>query len=84
MRLAEPTILKKKIVKVDYTILIKNLFNKKIDIIKETHLMRHFSLTELSRLFVKHRFTCLHIRELSSNRKPGKKTWGVFCLLQKY
>ena len=84
MRLAEPTILKKKIVKVNYTILIKNLFNKKIDIIKESHLMRHFSLTELSRLFVKHRFICLHTRELSSNRKPGKKTWGVFCLLQKY
>ena len=37
----------------------------------------------LEKVFKKYGFECLHLRELSSNRKPSKHTWGVFCLLQK-
>ena len=84
IRLAEPIILSKnKIVKVKYSIIIKNLLKETINIIKEDHLIKHFSYFELKKVFTKYGFKCLHLRELNSNKKPSKQTWGVFCLLQK-
>ena len=85
IRLAEPKILeKKKIINVNYTMLVKNIFKNTINVIREKHSMRHFSLSDLKKLCKRHRFKCLHVRELVSNSKPGKNTWGVFCLLKKY
>lgn len=85
IRLAEPTILKKKkIVNVKYTIMMTNLLKQTTQVIRENHLMKHFSLNELEKLFKKHKFKCLHLGELISNKKPSKNTWGIFCLLQKY
>jgi len=84
IRLAEPTILSKnKIVKVKYSIIIKNLIKETTNIIREDHLIKHFSYFELKNVFKKYGFKCLHLRELNSNKKPSKHTWGVFCLLQK-
>jgi SAM-dependent methyltransferase len=84
IKLAEPTFLSKnKIVRVKYSIIIKNLLNNTINVIRENHLMKHFTYSELEKVFKKYGFECLHLRELSSNRKPSKHTWGVFCLLQK-
>ena len=85
IRLAEPSKdYSKNTINVNYTVILKNLKNNLINIIKENHKMRHFSLSDLSRLCKKYRFKFLHIRELISNNKPSKNTWGVFCLLKKY
>ena len=83
IRLAEPSILKKTLVKVKYSIIIKNLLKQTTNVIREDHLMRHFTYIELKKIFLKYGFKCLYLRELKSNKKPSKNTWGVFCLLQK-
>jgi SAM-dependent methyltransferase len=85
IRLAEPEVLKKKkIINVNYTILVKNILKNTTNVIREKHSMRHFSLSDLKKLCKRHRFKCLHVRELVSNNKPSKNTWGIFCLLKKY
>ncbi len=85
IRLAEPILYnKKKIVNVKYTLIIDDFLRKKINIIEERHLMRHFNFSDLYKMFKKYKFKCLHTCELITNKKPGKNTWGIFCLLQKY
>jgi len=85
IKLAEPSkVYSKNTISINYTFILKNHKNKAVDVIKENHKMRHFSLSDLSRLFKKYKFKCLHARELISNNKPSKNTWGIFCLLQKY
>ena len=85
IRLAEPSKDRyKNTISVNYTVVLKNLKNTLVNVIKENHKMRHFSLSDLSRLCKKYKFKCLHVRELISNNKPSKNTWGVFCLLKKY
>jgi len=85
IRLAEPSKdHSKNTISVNYTVILKNLKNSLVNVIKENHKMRHFSLSDLTRLCKKYRFKCLHVRELISNKKPSINTWGVFCLLKKY
>jgi SAM-dependent methyltransferase len=85
MRLAEPSQDNlKNIINVNYTIILKNLKKNLVNVIKENHRMRHFQLSDLSKLWKKYSFKCLHVGELISNKKPSKSTWGVFCLLKKY
>jgi len=85
IRLAEPSKdCYKNTISINYTIILKNLKNTLVNVIKENHKMRHFSLSDLSRLCKKYKFQCLHVGELISNNKPSKNTWGVFCLLKKY
>jgi SAM-dependent methyltransferase len=85
IKLAEPSKdYSKNTINVNYTFILKNHKNNVVDVIKENHKVRHFSLSDLSRLFKKYKFKCLHARELISNNKPSKNTWGIFCLLQKY
>jgi SAM-dependent methyltransferase len=85
IRLAEP--LKdnsKNTVSINYTIIVKNILKNFVNVIKENHKLRHFSLSDLSKLCGKYGFKCLHVKELISNNKPSEKTWGVFCLLRKH
>jgi SAM-dependent methyltransferase len=84
IRLAEPSqgFLKKKI-NVNYTVILKNLKNNFVSVIRENHQMRHFSLPELNIYFKRFKFKCMHVSELVTNKKPSKNTWGVFCLLRK-
>ena len=85
IRLAEP--LKdnsKNTVSVNYTIIVKDILKNFVNVIKENHKMRHFSLSDLSKLCGKYGFKCLHVKELISNNKPSENTWGVFCLLRKH
>jgi SAM-dependent methyltransferase len=85
IRLAEPSKnYLKNIINVNYTIIFQNLKKNLINVVKESHQMRHFSLSDLRVLFKKHNFKCLHLGELISNNKPSKNTWGIFCLLKKY
>jgi SAM-dependent methyltransferase len=85
LRLAEPSKnYLKNIINVKYTVILHNQKKKLVNIIKENHKMRHFSLSDLNVYFKRFRFKCLHVSELISNKKPSKNTWGVFCLLKKY
>jgi SAM-dependent methyltransferase len=85
IRLAQPSKdNSKNTICVNYMVILKNLKKNLINVIKEDHKMRHFSLSDLTRLCKKYRFKCLHVRELISNKKPSINTWGVFCLLKKY
>ena len=85
IRLAEPSKnYLKNTINVNYTIIFQNLKKNLINVVKESHKMRHFSLSDLRVLFKKHKFKCLHVGELISNNKPSKNTWGIFCLLKKY
>jgi SAM-dependent methyltransferase len=85
IRLAEPSKGNlKNTINVDYTVILKNMKKNLVNVIKENHKMKHFSLTELSSLYKKYRFKCLHVGQLVSDNKPSKNTWGVFCLLKKY
>lgn len=85
IKLAEPEIIKQKnIVDVKYTIIMDNLLKQTTEVIRENHRIKHFTLDDLEKTFKKYKFRCIHLRELISNKKPSKNTWGVFCLLQKY
>jgi SAM-dependent methyltransferase len=85
IRLAEPSKdNSKNTISVNYTIIAKNILKNYVHVIRENHKMRHFSLSDLSRLCSKYGFKCLHVKELISNNKPSKNTWGVFCLLRKH
>ena len=83
-RLAEPFFnYSKKLTKVKYTVILKNLKNNKINIIKENHLMRCFDLIELKKYFKRFGFKLIHAKELISDFKPSVNTWSIFCLLKK-
>ena len=85
IKLAEPEIIKQKnIVDVKYTIIMNNFLKQTTEVIRENHRIKHFTLDDLEKTFKKYKFRCIHLRELISNKKPSKNTWGVFCLLQKY
>lgn len=85
IRLAEPSKnTLKNVINVNYTVILHNLKNNLIKILKETHQMRHFSIPDLDIYFKKFRFKCVHLGELISNKKPSNNTWGIFCLLKRY
>ena len=63
---------------------MNNFLKQKTEVVRENHCMKHFSLHDLEKIFKEYKFRCIHLRELISNKKPSKNTWGVFCLLQKY
>jgi phospholipid N-methyltransferase len=84
IRLAEPSKTNSKdIIRINYSIILKNLKNNSVNIVRENHKIRHFSLSALKVLCKKHRFKLLHARELISDAKPNKNSWAVFCLLRK-
>ena len=84
IRLAEPSKTNlKDTISINYLIVLKNLKNNSVNIVRENHKMRHFSLPALKVLCKKHRFKLLHARELISDATPNKNSWGVFCLLRK-
>jgi SAM-dependent methyltransferase len=84
IRLAEPLeSFFKNTISVNYTVILKNLKTNSVNIVKENHLMRYFSLSDLNFYCKKYQFECLHVSELISNKNPSKDTWGIFCLLKK-
>ena len=85
IKLAEPEIIKQKnTVDVKYTIIMNNFLKQTTEVMRENHRIKHFSLNDLEKIFKKYKFRCINLKELISNKKPSKNTWGVFCLLQKY
>lgn len=83
-RIAEPTIYPNdNRVDVNYTIFARSLVNGTVDIIQETHPMRHFSLPEIEALADIHGFEMLKSEEFMTGKIPSEDTWGV-CIVLKH
>jgi hypothetical protein len=83
-RIAEPkNMIKKNRVDINYSLYIKNLHNEKVDVIKEIHSVRHFSLQEIDIMCKIHGFKRLVTEEFKTGKKVDKNIWGPCVLLKK-
>lgn len=83
-RIAEPIIIpNENRVDINYNIYVKSLFNKEINIIKETHTVRHFSLSEIDIISEIYGFERLVVEEFKTGRKIDENTWGPCVVLKK-
>ena len=83
-RIAEPkNMIKKKRVDINYSLYIKSLHNEKVDTIRETHSVRHFSLQEIDIMCKTHGFKRLVTEEFKTGKKVNKNVWGPCVLLKK-
>jgi SAM-dependent methyltransferase len=83
-RIAEPIIYpNENRVDVNYTIFARELKSGVVQIISETHSMRHFSLPEIDILAKESGFERIAEEEFLSGKTPGEDTWGVCVTLQK-
>ncbi len=83
-RLAEPIIhVNENRVNVHYTIFATDRATGSVQILQETHLMRHFSLPELDLLAGIHGFARLGAEEFLTGNQPGESTWGVCVTLKR-
>lgn len=83
-RIADPEIFENlNEVKINYTIYITDKKTKAISKIEETHIMRHFSIPELTFLANQHGFIVEHAEEFLTKNVPSQNTWGVCFVLRK-
>ncbi|MDA9133104.1 class I SAM-dependent methyltransferase [Alphaproteobacteria bacterium] len=83
-RIAEPKIYpNENRVDVSYTIYARNLATGVVDIMQETHPMRHFSLPEIETLADIHDFEMFGAEEFMSGKNPSEGTWGVCVVFKK-
>jgi SAM-dependent methyltransferase len=83
-RIAEPTMIQNenKVI-IDYNIYVRSLLNKKIDIFKEKHTVRHFSLSEIDIISELYGFKRLEVKEFKTGKKLNENTWGPCVVLKK-
>ena len=83
-RIAEPiNIANENRVDINYSIYVKNLLNEKIDVIKETHSVRHFSLLEIDIMCEICGFERIETEEFKTGKEVNENTWGPCVLLKK-
>ena len=83
-RIAEPKInYCDNTVDVSYTLFGRNVKTNEIDVIKETHKLRHFSLMELDFIANNAGFKRVISEEFLTSNPPSNKTWGVCLAYQK-
>ena len=83
-RIAEPEeIPNENLVKVNYTIFVKDLDKGYSKDFSEVHPMRHYSLPEILFFANKHGFEMIHSEEFLTGNSPSEKTWGVVFVLRK-
>jgi len=84
IRIAEPLIhTNTNTVDVNYEIIVKNLKLNTFKDFKETHCMRHFSLSEISLLASVTGFEVIKSIEITTSQKPSKYSWSVCVILKK-
>ena len=71
------------LVDVNYTYYVKNKIDKTINCLKESHLMRHFSIPELNEFALKNGFKLLHTEEWMTSLKPSSSSWGITVIFKK-
>jgi SAM-dependent methyltransferase len=83
-RIAESTVqYTENIVNVNFEVHILDKATKQLDILHETHPMRHFSIPELKLLATLSGFELIHCEEFLSHESPSDKTWGVCIIFKK-
>ena len=83
-RIAEPRMwLDKNVVEVNYTIFAQSLKTSELDVFREQHNMRHFSLPEIDLLAEASGFERVSASELVTNKAPSESTWGVCVVLRR-
>ena len=83
-RAAEPSEdVARSLVSVEYHYSVKNLETSEISNYTETHLMRHFTETEIALLAGHHGFELVESCEFMSDAEPDRTTWGVWFVLRK-
>lgn len=83
-RIAIPKIKSNKnIVEVNYKIFVKNLINKKKNMFKEKHIVRHFCLPEIDLMCELFGFKRLDAKEFKTGKKIDSNTWGPCVILKK-
>ena len=83
-RLAEPELFpNENRVDVHYTIYEKDLGTQQIQMIQETHPMRHFTLPEIDVLAEVHGFERIAAEEFLSGAVASENTWGVCVVLRR-
>jgi SAM-dependent methyltransferase len=82
-RLAEPVLdVNANRVDVNYTILVRDKVDGRVEETHEIHPMRYFFKPELELLFEQYGFAPLTCGEWLSNKRPGVDTWGVYWLVR--
>lgn len=83
-RLAEPVIHhENNVVDVNYEIWIKNRKTDEINILHETHPMRHFGIPEIALLSKLTGFELITAESFMTGDKPSPDSWGVCFVLKK-
>jgi SAM-dependent methyltransferase len=83
-RLASPEIdVNLNLVKVNYSVWVKEKATQKIDTFKETHPMRHFSIPEIDLLATLTGFEIDRVEEFVTKEEPSENSWGVCFILRK-
>lgn len=83
-RIAEPSLQPNtNCVDVNYNVFVRDLKSGEVEIINETHPMRHFSLPELDLFAENSGFERLGAEEFMTGKSPSEKTWGVCLVLKK-
>ena len=70
-------------VDVNYTIFARDLASDKFEIIREKHLMRHFSIPELELFAKTSGFVFVAAEEFLTGVAPSDNTWGVCLVMQR-
>jgi SAM-dependent methyltransferase len=84
LRIAESMIdIIENVVNVNFEVLIEEKETGKIEVVKEVHPMRHFSIPELGLLASLTGFKVIHTEEYLTKHVPSDTTWGVCVILQK-
>lgn len=84
IRTAEPKIdFKNNTVDVHYTVFTQQKSETAWQKLEETHVMRHFSLSEIELFSAAVGFEILHASEFPTGKKPAADTWGVGVVLRK-
>jgi SAM-dependent methyltransferase len=83
-RIAEPMLkVNENTVDVNFELLIETKQTGKVNVIKEVHPMRYFSLPEIALFLEKGKMKIIYAKEWMSEKDPSEHTWGVCCIAKK-
>jgi SAM-dependent methyltransferase len=84
-RHADPRVdYQKNIVEVNYEMIIKNKEDDEYELLKEVHMMRHFSTPEIELFANLSGLKVIGSEEFLTAKEPSSDTWGVCYILQKH
>lgn len=83
-RIAEPVIYtNENVVDVNYEIIIRDKKTQIVDVYKEKHPMRYFSIPEIKLLAKSTGFDVINVEEFFTGNQPGIDTWAIGFVLRK-